>query len=350
MKATGYFFKAFSSKKEVGEIEIINRKVSIISDQLKVCENVEVESIQSRKDIYLSNGFLFTLLEPLTKEQEDCYLNKFQKAVHWLEIFSLRRAIILSIILLIGLVFLRLMLTSATQLAVTIIPKKWEETIGQNTYIALTNIILNETELSSERISKLREESAKMVFMNDLRGSEIFFHKSQILGPNALAFAGGPIVVTDELVEILNDDDLVLAVIAHELAHIEQRHSLHQIFEIVGIATIASAILGSNNTLIEEASVVALDLWASKKSREFEKEADLIALEYLVNSGIEKKSFGRVIEKLTHHVCSVNSKINLNDCIEREGGSWFSSHPLGAERLRYLGFDKRQLGFEKSKF
>ena len=125
MKATGYYFRALSSKKEVGEIEIINRKVSIISDQLKVCENVEVESIQSRKDIYLSNGFLFTLLEPLTKEQEDCHLNKFQKAVHWLEIFSLRRAIILSIILLIGLVFLRLMLTSATQLAVTIIPKKW---------------------------------------------------------------------------------------------------------------------------------------------------------------------------------------------------------------------------------
>ena len=342
MKATGHFFRELSSKKEVGEIEIINRKVSIISDQLKVCENVEVESIQSRKDIYLSNGFLFTLLEPLTKEQENCHLNKFQKAVHWLEIFSLKRAIILSVALLLGLILLRVMLTSTTQLAVTIFPKKWEETIGQNTYKTLTNIMLNETKLSSDRISKLREETAKMVSSNDLRGSEIFFHRSQLLGPNALAFPGGPIVVTDELVELLVDDDLLLAVIAHELAHIEQRHSLIQIFEIVGIATIASAILGSNNTLIEEASVVALDLWASKKSREFEKEADLIALEYLVNSGLEKKSFGRVIEKLTHHICSVNSKINLNDCIEREGGSWFSSHPSGAERLKYLGFDKRQ--------
>ncbi|MAI58666.1 MAG: hypothetical protein CML56_06765, partial [Rhodobacteraceae bacterium] len=77
MKATGHFFRELSSKKEVGEIEIINRKVSIITDQLKVCENVEIESIQSKQDIYLSNGFLFTLLEPLTQEQENCHLKKF---------------------------------------------------------------------------------------------------------------------------------------------------------------------------------------------------------------------------------------------------------------------------------
>ena len=340
MKATGHFFRELSSKKEVGEIEIINRKVSIITDQLKVCENVEIESIQSKKDIYLSNGFLFTLLEPLTKEQENCHLNKFEKAVNWLEIFSFRRAVILSITLIIGLVFFRVMLTSATQMAVAIFPKQWEEKIGYNTYIALTKIILNETELSSDRISKLRKESAKIVSSNDLRGSEIFFHKSELIGPNALAFPGGPIVVTDGLVKLLGDDELILAVIAHELAHVEQRHSLNQIFEIVGITTIASVLLGSNETLIEEASVVALNLWASKISREFEKEADLIALEYLENAGLGKKSFGLAIEKLTRHFCIVKSNVNFNNCIEQDGGGWFASHPTGAERLRYLASGK----------
>ena len=340
MKATGHFFRELSSKKEVGEIEIINRKVSIITDQLKVCENVEIESIQSKQDIYLSNGFLFTLLEPLTQEQENCHLKKFENAINWLEIFSFRRAVILSITLIIGLVFLRVVLTSATQLAVTIFPKQWEEKIGQNTYIALTKIILTETELSSDRISKLRKESAKIVSSNDLRGSEIFFHKSQLIGPNALAFPGGPIVVTDGLVKLLGDDELILAVIAHELAHVEQRHSLNQIFEIIGIASIATVLLGSNETLIEEASVVALNLWASKISREFEEEADLIALEYLENAGLEKKSFGLAIEKLTRHFCIGNSNVNFNNCMEQDGGGWFSSHPTGAERLRYLASEK----------
>ena len=58
--------------------------------------------------------------------------------------------------------------------------------------------------------------------------------RSEFFGANAFAFPGGPIVVTDDLVKLLDNDYLTLAVIAHELAHIDQRHSLHQIMEIIG--------------------------------------------------------------------------------------------------------------------
>ena len=54
-----------------------------------ICENVEIQSIQSKKDIYLSNGYLFILSVPLTAEQEIA-LRPFiaYEASHWDEIYQ----------------------------------------------------------------------------------------------------------------------------------------------------------------------------------------------------------------------------------------------------------------------
>ena len=67
---------------------------------------------------------------------------------------------------------------------------------------------------------------------------------------------------------------------------------MRQIIEIIGIVTLSSIILGSNETLIEEASFIGINLWASKKVEIFEKEADLLALKYLENANIDKSSLG----------------------------------------------------------
>ena len=113
MKAAGHFFRVLSSKKEVGEISIQKQTASITSGEQQICQNVKIDSIQGRKNIYLSNGFLFTLLEPLTTEQENFHLNQYGKLIKWLEIFSFRKAVFLSAILLIGAILIRLTLYSS---------------------------------------------------------------------------------------------------------------------------------------------------------------------------------------------------------------------------------------------
>ena len=180
-----------------------------------------------------------------------------------------------------------------------------------------------------------------MALKNGFEGSKVLFHNAEHIGANALAFPGGPIVVTDDLVYLLQHDDLILGVIAHEFAHVQQQHSLHQIIEIIGIAAIASVLFGSDDTLIEEASLVGINLWNSKKSRNFEKEADLLALEYMGNANLHGSAFGFAIEKLAHHYCADTFSQSKQDCIENTDSGWFSSHPSGAERLKYL--DVRRL-------
>ena len=146
----------------------------------------------------------------------------------------------------------------------------------QNTYEALKLAVFEDSELKEIRIKNLQEKASGIAISNGFESPQTFFHKSDLLGANALAFPGGPVVVTDELVLLLQQDDLILSVIAHEFAHIQERHSLQHIVEMIGIGAMTSVMLGANDTLLEEASVVALNIWSSKKSRNFEKQADLL--------------------------------------------------------------------------
>ncbi len=336
MKLPGHFFRALSSKEEVGEIHLSKNRGSIISDGNFICLDVGILSIQRKKDIYLDNGFLFTLTEPLTYEQESFVSSKFKRGITWLENFSFTKAILLSIILILALIIFRLSLTSITTVVVSVFPQTWEKTVGRNTYLTLNKTIFKKSEIPLIKKEKIIKKAKQIASANGFESTEILFHKSDIVGANALAFPGGPIVITDDLVNLLKKDNLILGVIAHEFAHIEKRHSLHQIIEVIGLVTIASVLFGSNETLMEEASLIGLNIWMSKKSREFEKEADLIALEYLENAGLNKNNFSLAIEKLTRYVCSSNLTQSIQDCLENNENSWLSTHPSGAARLKYL--------------
>ncbi len=336
MKLPGHVFRALSSKKERGEIEFFEGKASVTIDKTRLYEDVEIESIQGKKDIYLDNGSLFTLETKLSSEQEKLLCGRTSRGISWSEDFSFSKALILSLILISTLVVFRYALTSITPLAVSVFPRDWEAAIGKNTYQTLRQTTFAETALSSPRVTRLRDKAKEMASANGLESPEILFHRSDLIGANALAFPGGPIVVTDDLVSLLQSDDLVLAIIAHEIAHVEERHALHQIIEVIGVIVIASALFGANETLIEEASITGINLWASKKSRDFEKEADLIALNYLEKANLDKDSFRMAIRKLTDYSCSSTIFQSKQDCLEGTDSGWLSSHPAGAERLRYL--------------
>ena len=336
VRLTGQFFEALSSKKVAGDIEFSNRTASIIANGVKVCSKVAIASIQSKKDIYLENGFLFSLAEPLTPQQEKLLSSTMNRGIAWLENFSFPKMIILSLFLISVLVIFRYTLTAITPLAVSIFPQKWEEAIGRNTYETLSKTVFSKTVVPSVRVALIRAKAEQLASINGFKSPKILFHKSDLIGANALAFPGGPVILTDDLVSILKEDDLILAVIAHEFAHIQKRHSLEQIIEVIGVAAIASVFLGSDETLIEEASFIGINMWASKKSREFEKEADLIALQYLEKANLDKNSFRLAIEKLTRYFCASESKQSIKNCLEKTESGWLSSHPTGAERLNYL--------------
>ncbi len=68
-------------------------------------------------------------------------------------------------------------------------------------------------------------------------GYSLNFREGGAIGPNAFALPSGTIILTDELVDIAGDDnDMVLAVLAHEIGHVDKKHSLRQIYRAAGTA------------------------------------------------------------------------------------------------------------------
>lgn len=336
MRFSGVFFATMTAKETPGEIELTPKSATIYSEELVVCSNITIQSIQNRKYIYLDNGFLFTLESSLSSEQNNFISDNLSRRIAWLENFSLSKAIFLSIVLVFFVFLFRFSLNFTIPFLVNVFPTTWEQKIGKNTYNALSNTVFEKSNLSRSRIERLREKAADLAKKNGFESHQILFHDSDLIEANAFAFPGGPIVVMDDLVILLQSDELILSVIAHEFAHIEERHSLHQIIEVVGVAAVASLVLGSDDTLLEEASVIGINVLANKNSKVFEKQADLLAQQYLHKAGVKQSTFVNAIKKLTEHYCSKTTAQSDRLCIEQTNSSWLSTHPSGAERIEYL--------------
>lgn len=72
---------------------------------------------------------------------------------------------------------------------------------------------------------------------------EPLFRKSR-LGPNAFALPADRIVLTDELVSLLDDEEAINAVLAHELGHLYERHLTECIVHDSLIGAASAALIG----------------------------------------------------------------------------------------------------------
>ncbi|RUO62166.1 M48 family metalloprotease [Pseudidiomarina insulisalsae] len=145
---------------------------------------------------------------------------------------------------------------------------------------------------------------------NDVRFPFTFFwvNQDQI---NAFAFFGGHIGInTGLLAETRNESELA-SVLAHEIAHVSQRHIVRNMEAMertspLSIVTLLGAILvGIANPeagmAAAQASVAGMQQRSINYTRLFEQEADRIGLTILANSGFDPMGapdfFGRLAEK-----------------------------------------------------
>jgi predicted Zn-dependent protease len=148
---------------------------------------------------------------------------------------------------------------------------------------------------------------------------EVHFHKSR-LGPNALALPGGAIVVTDELVALVDgDEDVLVGVLAHEFGHLRRRHGMRLLAQgaLLGVAT--GVLYGDFSSVL---AGVPLLLGHLGYSRDFEREADIESLRVLRASGRSPQAMALLFDRLA----------------ERHGdqtlGIALASHPADAQRRR----------------
>ncbi len=173
----------------------------------------------------------------------------------------------------------------------------------------------------------------------DLPPWRLEFRKSNI-GPNAFALPGGTLVMTDDMVELVEGDIRVLvAVLGHELGHLHHRHGMRMLVQVSAMGAIASVLWGDFSWVL---ATVPAWLGQADYSREAEREADAYALAVLNAAGISPSAMLTLFEKLKarRNAASAEPTREGTD----EGGSgvdrWlsiaFSSHPEDAERIAFF--------------
>ncbi len=148
---------------------------------------------------------------------------------------------------------------------------------------------------------------------------------------NAFSVPGGYIYVYLGLLRQVQSIDELAGVLAHEIAHVEANHFLRgqKKMEIANIATLASIILAAVLGGGEQAAAAGTLAQAAQistqlhYSREFEREADLMALRYLHSSGFSTEGMLSLFETFY-----AKARINADDL-----PPYFYTHPLPAERI-----------------
>jgi beta-barrel assembly-enhancing protease len=144
---------------------------------------------------------------------------------------------------------------------------------------------------------------------------------------NAFALPGGFFFVHSGLILKAESESELAGVMAHEIAHIAGRHGTRQATrgQLANMATIPLIFMGGwAGYGIRQASSILIPMGFMSFSRGFEREADMLGLQYLYKAGYDPTSFVDFFEK-------------LQSMEKKKPGTLakvFSSHPLTDDRIK----------------
>jgi predicted Zn-dependent protease len=125
---------------------------------------------------------------------------------------------------------------------------------------------------------------------------------------NAFTIPGGNIYVFKGLISFCDSPEELAAVLAHEMGHVEKRHTVDRLVREFGLSILFSIMTGGDSVLLSD---VYQTLISTGFSRSQEKEADQFALELLEDANISPKSIASFFRKLNRENLAYNEKIEL---------------------------------------
>lgn len=214
----------------------------------------------------------------------------------------------------------RFALPLVADLVAVMLPSTVERSLGEATLQALDARLFDVSGVKSEQQQRITTRFRLLADSTaDTPHFELLFRKSRI-GPNALALPAGRIVLTDELVTLLADDEeALMAVLAHELGHLHHRHLLRRLVHGAAVGAAGMALFGDASGLVASLPTLMLDLHYSRNA---EREADLYAAHWLEASGLEVASLASALERLSG--------------AKDDEPAYLSTHPATTERIARL--------------
>ena len=149
---------------------------------------------------------------------------------------------------------------------------------------------------------------------------------------NAYAFPGGSIACTRGILLELDNEAELAALLGHELGHVNARHTAEIMSKsqlanmaVGGLAVLTSATMGSGaGSLAGQLGQLGSGALLASYSRDNEREADGLGMEYLARSGYGPQGMVGLMDMLN----------NMNNHKSSATALLFSTHPMSAERYQ----------------
>jgi len=204
-----------------------------------------------------------------------------------------------------------------------------EVAMGQN----IAKKIYQEFKLSNspDDIQRLNEIASRITDVLDRRELSYYFYiieedqesKSQV---NAFSLPGGYSYIFRGLLDILDNDDQLAFILAHEVGHIVSRHHMKRLQAAMGynLLNVVASAAKTSSEFRSGLSFALLQILAGY-SQEDEFNADELAVKYCKLAGFDPFAGIEVLEKLYKE-----SKKTIRPL------SYFRTHPYPAQRIRHI--------------
>ncbi len=183
------------------------------------------------------------------------------------------------------------------RVALPAVPLSFDRTLGDQVLATLYSkpFALEKSTLDTATQQRLATAFQQRLAPLSTHQTRVHFVAGGWIGANALALPGGHLVVTDELVNLAQHDEEVLAVLAHELGHEEGRHSIRMLLEGLTLLSVLALITGDLNSVAVAAPYALI---TSRSSRSNETEADHYAHRFLHEAHIPATRLGDILLRL----------------------------------------------------
>ncbi len=207
------------------------------------------------------------------------------------------------------------------------LPVSVDEALGQRVY---PRVVKQFTVCTNKPL----EDALGSMLQSLTDSSDRFTHKLTIVQSpiqNAMALPGGDIFVFSGLLAASESPEEIYGILAHEVAHVELRHSLRTFLRTSGLFFASSLVVGAGFDGAEAVELIAEfsnTLLALKYSRGYEREADILAAKKLNK---QKVSLDGLIAFFKRNQIILKKDSGWNTVLR-----FLSSHPMSSERMEYL--------------
>ena len=163
------------------------------------------------------------------------------------------------------------------------IPHEIYQSIGESTLESLDGEEFKPTTLDEQQQQQIQAQFSDIISKLNLNPDNYQLHfRDWVKGLNAFALMNGAIIVTDDLINTLNDPQQINAVLLHEIGHINHNHLMENTIRVSIFYVTLSLIFGDISVvsdLLIEASTMGVNF---SFSRELELQADTYAAQSML--------------------------------------------------------------------